>query len=75
MLVERRNIVIGGGDDLFGAEYFQAAFLKPFECLRAGDFMNKMFIDIQYRRAVVDGFNDMLSQIFSNNVFGMKYFE
>jgi len=40
--------VVGGGYDLRGAEYFQPSFFDAFECLRAGDLMDEMLVDIQY---------------------------
>ena len=60
MLVERGNVVIGGGHYLLWPEHFQTALFETFESLRAGDFVNKMFVNIQNSRATVNFPDDVL---------------
>ena len=59
VLVESRDVVIGGGDDLFWAENFDAAFFETFKSLRAGDLVDEVFIYIYNGRAAVDGSHDV----------------
>jgi hypothetical protein len=38
--------MIGSGNNLLWAKYFQAAILYAFKRLRTGYFVNEMFVDI-----------------------------
>src|SRR4051794_4964316 len=55
VLVDGRYVVIGGGNYLLWAGYFQAALFNSSKGLWAGYFVNKMFIYIKYIRAILDG--------------------
>jgi hypothetical protein len=59
MLIQGGYIVICGSDDLCRAEQLHPAFFEAFEGLRAGDLMDKMFIDVEYGGAAVNCFDDM----------------
>ena len=59
MLVDGGNVVVGGGYDLLRAEDFQSAVFQSFECLGAGDLVDKMFVDVEDGGAAVDGFDDV----------------
>jgi hypothetical protein len=59
MLIQGRDVVVRGGYDLRRPEDFDAAFFEAFEGLRAGDFVDEMFVDVKHGRAAVDGFDDM----------------
>jgi hypothetical protein len=57
--VQGRNIVIGSGNDLFGAEDFEAPVLNAFEGLGAGDLVDEMFVNVKYGRSSVNSFDDV----------------
>lgn len=48
VLLQCRNVMIRRSNDLLRAEYFHASFLQALKGLRAGDFVNEMFVDIQH---------------------------
>jgi hypothetical protein len=51
--------MIGGGDDLMRSEYFHAASLQSLECLGAGDFVDKVPVDIEHGRAAFERPDDV----------------
>jgi hypothetical protein len=49
--------MIGGGHYLFWPKNRKSPLFQSLKCLRAGYFMNKVSVDIQYGRAFVDCFH------------------
>jgi hypothetical protein len=47
--VNRGNVVVLGGDRQVGSTNRSTGDAQAFECLRAGDFMDQMQIDIKHR--------------------------
>ena len=57
--VRRRRIVVGGGDNRLETPWFAAGEPQAVECLRAGHFMHQMAIDVEDRRPVRLGADDV----------------
>src|SRR6476619_6651951 len=59
VLVDGGHIMICRCYHLCRPEYFHSSFFNTCKCLRACYFMNKMFVDIQNVRTVLDRLNHM----------------
>lgn len=59
VLVDGRDVMVGGGDDAVGAEDFDSALFESFESLGAGDFVDEMFVYIQDRGSAFYGADDV----------------
>jgi hypothetical protein len=59
VLIEGRDVMVGGGYDALGAEERESSVLEAFEGLGAGNLVDEMFVDIQYGGAAVNGLDDV----------------
>ena len=59
VLVDSGDVVIGCSDDLSGAEDLYSSLFESLEGLGAGDFVNKMLVDVQDRGAAFYSADDV----------------
>jgi hypothetical protein len=52
--------MICNGKGCLRLAHFAAAHAQAFECLRAGDFMHKVAVDVQNRRAIGQGLYNVM---------------
>src|SRR5678809_1586840 len=60
MLIKCRYIVVRSSNCLMRTKHFDTSFVQTVKSLGAGYFMNKMFVNIQDGRAIINFFDDML---------------
>ena len=59
VLIDGWYVMIGCGHHLLGAEHVKTAFGESFKSLGGGNFMNEVFVDIQYRWSPFNGGHQM----------------
>ena len=56
----RRHVVVDGGDGAVGAADFAASQAQSFKCLRGGDFVHQLQVDVEQRGLALGLDDDML---------------